>query len=146
EQQRLDYEAAERRRQEEERQRELAKLKAEARAELHAAEAKANQGTGGPAPDKVVPWWEGPKPSGRAQGTLKQIDCLGKQLRLVVETDDNKTVRLLVPDPTQIAVLGSGEQTLACGRQKPRRLTVEYFPKANAKLATAGEVATIEFQ
>jgi hypothetical protein len=30
--------------------------------------------------------------------------------------------------------------------QKPRRLTIEYVPKANPKMATVGEVATIEFQ
>ena len=148
EQQRLDYEAAERRRQEEEKQRELDKLKAEARAELHAAEANANQG-GTPATasgEKPVPWWEGPKPSGRSQGTLKQVDCLGKQFRLVVETGNAKTIRLLVPDSSHVTILGGGQQTLSCGRQTPRRVTIEYFPKANAKLATVGEVATIEFQ
>jgi tetratricopeptide (TPR) repeat protein len=146
EQQRLDYEAAERRRQEEEKQRELEHLKVEARAQLHAAEAKANQGGTKAAPEKVVPWWEGPKPSGRVQGTLKQVDCLGKQLRLVIATEANKTVRLLVPDAAQIAIVGGGEQTLACGPQKARRVSVEYFPKANARLSTVGEVATIEFQ
>ena len=41
---------------------------------------------------------------------------------------------------------GSGEVSLGCGVQKPRHVTIEYFPKANARLATAGEVATIEFQ
>jgi hypothetical protein len=30
--------------------------------------------------------------------------------------------------------------------QKPRRVAIEYFPKPNAKLSTAGDVATIEFQ
>jgi hypothetical protein len=35
---------------------------------------------------------------------------------------------------------------LGCGVQKPRHVTIEYFPKPNAKLATAGDVATIEFQ
>jgi tetratricopeptide (TPR) repeat protein len=146
EQQRLDYEAAERRRQEEEKQRELEHLKVEARAQLHAAEAKANQGGTKAAPEKVVPWWEGPKPSGRVQGTLKQVDCLGKQLRLVVATEGNKNVRLLVPDAAQVAIMGGGEQTLTCGPQKARRVSVEYFPKANARLSTVGEVATIEFQ
>ena len=38
------------------------------------------------------------------------------------------------------------DRTLGCGVQKPRRVTVGYFPKPNAKLGTAGEVATIEFQ
>jgi hypothetical protein len=42
--------------------------------------------------------------------------------------------------------MGGGEQTLNCGRQEPRRVTIEYFPKSNPRLATAGEVATIQFQ
>jgi hypothetical protein len=146
EQQRLDYEAAERRRQEEEKQREIDKLKTEARAELHAAEAKANKGAAPAAGDKPVPWWDGPKPSGHAAGTLKQVDCLGKQFRLLVETEGAKTIRLLVPDSSQVAIQGGGAQTLSCGRQSPRRVSIEYFPKTNAKLATVGEVATIEFQ
>jgi hypothetical protein len=125
----------------------LERLKAEARAQLHAAEAKANQGGKSTAPaEKPVPWWDGPKPPGRARGTLKQIDCVGKQLRLVVDTEDNKNIRLLIADPSQVAILGGGEQTLNCGRQQPRRVNIEFFPKPNARLATAGEVATIDFQ
>ena len=145
EQQRLDYEAAERRRQEEEKARETERLKAEARAELRALEARVNQGKESSG-DKPVPWWDGPKPSGHARGMLKQVDCLGKQARLIVETEDRKTTRLLVPDASQVTVLGEREQTLGCGAQKPRRVAIEYFPKTNAKLATVGEVATIEFQ
>jgi hypothetical protein len=71
---------------------------------------------------------------------------LGKRYRLVVEGDDHKTVKLLVAAPAQIAVLGGGELKLACGAQAGRHVKVEFFPKANAKLSTAGEVATIEFQ
>jgi hypothetical protein len=78
---------------------------------------------------------------------LKQVDCLGKRLRLVVQDDDQKTVKLLIPDPAQVAILGgAGELKLSCGAQGSRRVKVEYFPKANAKLSTKGEVATIEFQ
>jgi tetratricopeptide (TPR) repeat protein len=147
EQQRLDYEAAERRRQEAEKQREIDKLKAEARAQLHGIEAKANQGTAPASAEKPVPWWDGPKPSGHSRGTLKQVDCVGKQVRLIIETEDaKKTLRLLIPDASQVTILGGGQQTLGCGKQPPRRVVVEYFPKTNAKLATAGEVATIEFQ
>jgi hypothetical protein len=114
---------------------------------LRAAEAKANQGGGASASaDKPVPWWDGPKPSGKSRGALKQVDCLGKQLRLVIETEDAKTIRLLIADASQVAITGGGEQTLNCGRQPGRRVTIEYFPKPNAKLATAGEVASIEFQ
>jgi len=145
EQQRLDYEEAERQRRADEEARDIERLKAEARAEVHALERKYNNGTPSPDP-KAVPWWEGPAPSGKVSGTLKQVDCLGKQLRIVVEGAGRKLVRLLIPNPAQIAITGGGEQTLTCGTQKPRRVSVEYFPKTNARLATAGEVATIEFQ
>jgi hypothetical protein len=145
EQQRLDYEQAEKQRQAEEDARELERLKTQARAEVHALEAKANGGA--PKSDaKAVPWWEGPAPSGKLIGNLKQVDCLGKQARLLVEGADRKIVRLLVVDPGQIAISGGGEQSLGCGVQKARHVTIEYFPKANARLATVGEVATIEFQ
>jgi len=144
EQQRLDYEEAERRRAADEEARELEALKAKARAEVHELEARYNKGA--PKPEgAAVPWWDGPKPSGKVSGMLKQIDCLGKQARLLIDAANGKPIKLLVVDPGQIAISG-GEQSLGCGAQKPRRVVVEYFPKVNARLATAGEVATIEFQ
>lgn len=143
-QQRLDWEEAERKRLAEEHEREIRKLKAQAIAELRAAEAKANAGEG-PPPEKVEKWWEGPKPDGRAAGNLTRVDCLGRQLRLVIESDDHKLTRLLVSDPSNLAVLNGGEQKLSCGAQKPRQIVVEYFARRNAKLATVGEVATIQF-
>jgi tetratricopeptide (TPR) repeat protein len=145
EEQRLSYEEAEKRRIAEEEARDLERLKSQARAEVRALEEKYNQGSPKTS-SNVVPWWEGPKPSGKATGTLKQVDCLGTQARLVIDGDDRKQVKLLVADASKIAIQGGGEQTLGCGAQRPRRVTVEYFPKANARLATTGEVATIEFQ
>ncbi|MGD0500039.1 MAG: hypothetical protein ABSC23_16565 [Bryobacteraceae bacterium] len=143
---RLDYEAAEKKRKAEEEARDIERLKAEAQAEIHAAEAKYNAAAA-PVPDaKPVPWWDGPQPSGKVSGTLKQVDCLGARARLIVESEDHKTVRLLVVDPAKVAINGPGQLTLGCGAQKPRRVVIEYFPKADARLATAGEVATIEFQ
>ena len=112
---------------------------------MHAIEEK-YRGDAPAAGEKTVPWWDGPKPSGKVKGLLKQVDCLGSQARLVIEGEDHKTIRLLVPDPGKIAIAGGGDQTLGCGAQKARRVSVEYFPKANARLATAGEAATIEFQ
>jgi tetratricopeptide (TPR) repeat protein len=141
--QRLDYEAAEKQRRADEEAHEIAELQANARAELHAAEAKINGHA--KLDPKAVPWWDGAQPSGKITGTLKQVDCLGKQARLVVEGADHKTVKLLV-DPAQVFVAGGGQLNLGCGVQKPRRVAIEYFPKPNAKLATAGDVATIEFQ
>jgi len=145
EQQRLDWEDAEKRRVADDEAREIEKLKAQARVDLRAIEARANQGQAA-TNDKVVPWWDGPQPSGATTGVLKAVDCLGKRFRLVVDTDDHKTVKLLVNDLAQIAVIGGGQLTLSCGTQRQRHLKVEYFPKANAKLGTTGEVATIEFQ
>ena len=143
--QRLDFEAAEKQRQADQEARDLEKLKEQARANLHAAEDKYNGGPAKPVAN-AVPWWDGPHPSGKIAGTLKQVDCLGKQARLVVEGEDRKTVKLLIRDPSQIVIGGSNEAKLGCGIQKPRRVVVEYFPKADTRLATAGEVATIEFQ
>jgi hypothetical protein len=146
EQQRLDREEAEKRHEADEKAREIEKLKTEARAELHKAEARFSDGTPVGA-NKPVPWWDGPQPGGKVSGTLKQVDCLPKQqARLSIEDAAHKLVKLLVADPTKVVYTGNGEVSLGCGAQKPRRITVEYFPKANARLATAGEVATIEFQ
>jgi len=145
EQQRGDYEAAERERQADEDARALAQLKHQALADVRALEAKYNNGSAQPAAD-VVPWWNGPKPGGKVHGTLKLVECFGSQARVSVESDGHKTVKLLVTDSAKVAILGAGGQTLGCGRQTPRLVSIEYFPKPNGRLGTAGEVATIEFQ
>lgn len=147
EQQRLDFEAAERRRREAERQRDLQRVKDAAMAEVRAAEQRANRGQPAPPPDrKIVSLLDGPAPSGKAHGRLTRIDCIGRLMRLVIEGDDGSLTRLLVRDLAKVIVMGAGQTTLACGPQKSvRTVTVEYFPKADPKLATTGEVATIEY-
>ena len=144
ERQRLDFEDAEKKRVAEENARELRKLKDAEIARLRTLEARVNQGgsTGG----KVEPWWNGPQANGKTSGMLQQVDCLGKQARLVIEGEDKKIVKLLAPDPAKVVYRGAGEVALGCGVQKARRIIVEYVPKVNSRLATAGEVATIEFQ
>jgi tetratricopeptide (TPR) repeat protein len=143
ERQRLDFEEAEKRRIAEENARELQKLKDAEIANLRAIEARVNQG--GAASGKVEPWWNGPQAGGKSVGTLQQVDCLGKQARLIVRGEDGKIVRLVVRDASQIAIVGANQQSLGCGKQKPRKISVEYFPKNDARLGTAGDVATIEF-
>jgi tetratricopeptide (TPR) repeat protein len=145
ERQRLDFEEAEKKRIANENERELRKLKEAEIAKLRALEARVNQGAPDLSGAKVEPWWNGPSPSGKALGMLKQVDCLGKQARLIIQTDDGKIAKLLVRDPAKIAIMGVKQQALGCGRQKPRKISVEYFPKTDAKLATVGDVATIEF-
>ena len=145
EQQRLDYEASEKQRQADEDARELVQLKQQAVARVHALEGEYSDGSSKSA-EKPVPWWNGPKPGGKIHGMLKQVVCVGSQARIVVESDAHKTVKLLISDSGKVAILGAGAQTLGCGRQAPRPVTIEYFPKPNVRLGTAGEVATIEFQ
>jgi len=147
EKRRIDLEIAERRRQEEEKQKELEKLQEEALANIRAAEDRARAASGGAAPAKVVEWWDGPRPSGSATGVLERVDCLQGRLRLALRTPDSKLTQYLIPDPSKIVLAGGGEHSLGCGAQKPpRRLKIDYIPKPDAKLATAGEVAVIEFQ
>jgi hypothetical protein len=144
EQQRLDYEAAEKRRAAEEEARDIERLKAQARADVKALEARYNKGA--PKSDApVVPWWDGPKPDHTATGTLKQVDCLGTQARLTVQTAEG-VLKLLVPDARQVVITGGGETSLGCGAQKARRVSIGYLAKKNARLGTTGDVATIEFQ
>jgi hypothetical protein len=112
---------------------------------VHALEGEYSDGSSKSA-EKPVPWWNGPKPGGKIHGMLKQVVCVGSQARIVVESDAHKTVKLLISDSGKVAILGAGAQTLGCGRQAPRPVTIEYFPKPNVRLGTAGEVATIEFQ
>lgn len=144
EQQRLDFEESEKRRQAEEDARELQKLKEQAQAHVHELEAKYN-GNSKPVAD-AVPWWDGTTAPDKIAGELTQVDCLGKQARLIVKRDDKKIVKLLVNDPGKIVISGGVSAQLGCGVQKPRRVTIAYFPKADTRLATAGEVATIQFQ
>jgi len=143
ERQRLDFEEAEKKRVAEQNARELQKLKEAEVAKLRALEASVNQG-GAPA-EKVEAWWTGPTPGGKAEGLLKQFDCIGKQARLTIQTSDGKMTKLAVRDPSHIAISGEKEEAFGCGRQKPRRISVQYVPKADAKLGTVGDVVSIEF-
>jgi hypothetical protein len=144
EQQRLDYEASEKARLAEEDRRETERLKAEARAHVHAIELAANGGVPKTTPD-AVPWWDGPRPDAKLTGTLAQVECLGRQLRLTLRSSAGKVLKLLIADPSKVVLSGS-EQSLACGAQQPRAVSIEYWAKPNARLGTAGEVATIDFQ
>lgn len=142
---RLEAEAAARRREAEEKERELARLKEEALRRIREAEARANRDAG-PPPAQVVPWFETERPSGRAQGLLRQVDCLRGVARLVIEASDGRQTKLIVRDPSRVVVLGGGKLELACGPQKPpRKVTIEYYSREDAKLGAAGEVATIAY-
>jgi tetratricopeptide (TPR) repeat protein len=143
---RAEQEAAERRRVAEEERAEVERLRLESLERIHAAEAKANEQAGAVKnPAKVEKWWDGP-PLSKVSGSLVRVDCIGKQARLVLQTAEAKPLQLLVADPAQIVIMGGGEKTFGCGPQKPPRpVIVEYVPKPNAKLGTAGDAQVVEF-
>jgi len=149
EQDRADYEAAERKRVNDERERDIQRVKEQSEAAIHAAEAAANKKLNpdaAPLP-KAVEWWNGPQADASVEGVLQRFDCLGKQARLVVQAAAGKPVQLLVKDPTQLVIVGGGEKSLACGLQRPaRKVVVQYAAKTDAKHQTAGEAMTIEFR
>ena len=121
-QMRGDAEAAERKRQKDEDAAELERLKNAELANIRKAEQAANAKAGEVKAQKVVPWFEGP-PAKSVTATLKQFDCLGKRARLVLEAD-GKPLRLLIPDASQILIVGAdgaegGDTKLGCGAQRP---------------------------
>ncbi len=148
EEKRLEHEAAERKRQEEERERDLRRVKDAAMAEVRAAEDRANRAQQRANPSGKVEHMEiGEAVSGKVRGKLSQVDCLGRLARLVIQGDAGKPTRLLVRDPKSIVVLSGGALSLGCGAQRPARtVVIEYQPKADVKLGTAGEVVTVTYE
>ncbi|HYL73305.1 MAG TPA: hypothetical protein VEU96_03825 [Bryobacteraceae bacterium] len=147
--QRMDFEAAEKKRIAEEQERELQRVKGISDAAIHAAEEEARKkmNADGAAPPKPEGWWEDMQGNASVEGVFQRLDCLGKQARVTIQTADGKTVQLLVRDPTQIAIVGGGEKSLGCGVQKPaRKVLVQFLAKPDAKLKTSGEVTSIEFR
>jgi hypothetical protein len=149
EQERADFEAAERKRIAEEREADIQRVKAQSYAAIHAAEAQADKklNPNGEAPPKPVGWYEETHGNANVEGLLQRFDCVGKQPRLVIQTADGKDLLLLVRDPSQLVIVGSGEKTVGCGVQKPaQKVLVEYIAKPDARQRLAGEAVSIEFR
>ncbi|HTA45829.1 MAG TPA: hypothetical protein VK789_25460 [Bryobacteraceae bacterium] len=147
EQQRLDAEDQERRKTAAEKAREIEDLKAQARKELAAAEARANANPLSSAEVAKAVDWYGDSGSAKVSGVLLRVDCNGKQLRLSVKDDAGKTQVLLVPDTGQFEIKGG--QTLACGAQKARRVTISYKPAQQplkGARGSSGEATAMELQ
>jgi hypothetical protein len=146
--QKLEFEAAEKRRIAEEEARALERLKSEAENRVREAELRANKDRGALAPGaRVEQWWDGAQPSGQAQGMLEKVDCLKGMARLVIRAGDGKLVQLLVRDPAAVVIQGGGQTTLGCGTQRPAcPVTVHYFPKPEKSMGTSGDAAVIEFR
>ncbi len=145
---RADFEAAERKRLADERAADLQRVKDASMADIHAAEAAARKrlNPDGGAPPKPVDWWSEPEAAARIKGALQRFDCVGKLARLVVQSEDGKTVQLLVRDPGKLVLVNGGDKALGCGvQQPPRNVDVGYTPKLDKRLGTAGEVVSVEF-
>jgi len=86
-----------------------------------------------------------PRPS--VLGTLRQVDCLGKIVRLRI-TSGEKQVLLAIRDGGDVTVKGSssGSVDFTCGPQKAKLVVVEYESREDAQLGTIGDVRSIEFQ
>ncbi len=147
EQQRLDYEAEQRKRAEDEKQADLDRVKAAAMASIRAAEEAANRANASVKPAGKAERMEVvDADAAKVEGHLVQVDCLGSGMRIAVRDTAKKETRLLIRDPRTIAVNG-GELSLKCGPQRPQRaVTIDYQPKTDAKLGTAGEVVAVTYQ
>jgi tetratricopeptide (TPR) repeat protein len=143
---RLDAEAAERRRQAEAERSEVERVRREAMERIREAEERARRDQGQPPQGKIEKWWDGPRGQ-EIEATLERVDCLGARARLQLKTAAGKPLALLIAEPGKVALIGLKEATLGCGPQKPpKRVKVEYAPKPDPKLGTAGEVLIVEFQ
>jgi hypothetical protein len=137
EQQRLDAEDEERRKEADAKAREINRLKDEARKDLADLEARVNTHPLSAREAANTVDFDDAFASEKLTGSLVRVDCAGKQLRLNVKNDDGQTVTLVVPDPKQFEIKGG--DSLICGAQKPRRVTVSYKPKSK-------EATAIDFQ
>jgi hypothetical protein len=139
--QRLDAEETERRRDAAAKAAEIDRLKNEARKEIADLEARVNTHPLSAADAaKTVDWFDDSN-ADKITGTLTRVDCAGKQLKLAVKSDDGKVSTFLVPDTQQFEIKNG--ETLACGPQKPRRVTVSY--KASKTKALSSEAVGLEF-
>jgi hypothetical protein len=149
EQERHDFEVAERKRIGEEREADIQRVKKQNDDAVRAAEEEARKRlnpTGATAPKDAV-WMDELKGNASVEGVFERLDCIGRQARISVKTADGKSVQLLIRDPSQIALAGGGEKSFGCGVQpRSRRVRVEYLAKSDAKLKTSGEVVSIEFR
>jgi len=79
------------------------------------------------------------KPGLSIRGTLQQVDCLGKIVRLKVAVDQK-----------QVALVLRGSQAgtldLTCGPQKGSTVTLVYDQRPDALLGTVGDVRSLTFE
>ncbi len=149
EDQRAEFEAAERKRAADEKVRELEDLKSRARSEIRTAEQAANQrltekAGGAPVPLAMEQWWSETSGDNQIIGMLENVDCAKGAVRLAVRVE-KKVSYVLVKDLSTVPLKGAA--ALGCGAQKPaREVAVGFTPKSDTKTGTVGEALSIEFK
>jgi hypothetical protein len=112
---------------------EMQDLKNRALMEIRKAEAKANAGKPVIDANTLEEYKEKPA-SKKASGVLTRVDCQGTQAILHVQSG-RSVIKLLVADPSTVAIGGGGERSLTCGVQKPaRKVEVEFEPEGIKKV------------
>jgi hypothetical protein len=146
EQEKLDLEAAERKRIAEETARDLARVKAEQEKSIREAEAQANAKLGKYEGEKPVEWWNGPKGQNSLEGALERVDCLKGPARLAIRDVKGRLSQYIIRDPASVAITGRGDGSLGCGPQRPaRKVRIGYNPNQDARLGTSGDIVEMEF-
>jgi len=81
------------------------------------------------------------------RGALQEIECLGKEARLMITSGTSK-FPLLIRDPDSIRIKNSNASTmnLTCGLQRGVSVVVGVIVKDDAKFKTMGDVVSLEFQ
>ena len=148
EEQRSDAIEAERKRKEEQEAAELERVKQQTLREIHASENRANEALRANEAGTVsnpVPYSSLDAQGPKLEGSLVNLDCRAKFSILSLQDATGTVFHLVIGDRSQLSVPGSNV-SIACGPQKsPRRIIVEYAPKADRKLGTIGEVRTVQF-
>jgi tetratricopeptide (TPR) repeat protein len=83
----------------------------------------------------------------KIEGALEHFDCMGKIARLRIVAG-GKRLSFAILEPASISIAGTGAGTFdfSCGAQKARPVALEYEPKEDKKLGTAGTLRSIEFR
>jgi tetratricopeptide (TPR) repeat protein len=79
-----------------------------------------------------------------AEGTLKQIDCMGGKIRMRIGVGA-EAMSFALLDPGSITTKDHAAMEFTCGPQRARRIRIEYEAKEGAMPGTVGVVRSIEF-
>jgi hypothetical protein len=144
--QRLDAEEAARRQIAEDARAEQERLRNRQKAQIQAAEQRANAANGGADDDlkNVVPWFTAQNPS--VEGELTRVECEDERAKIWVKPHGARVLILLVTSPSTVSI-DQSRKPFPCGVQHPpRKLSLTYKPRNDAQLGTEGDVTAIHFE